>query len=104
MTVESAAHLPRLLIVDGDVGVIRLMNEVFRGLGKLFFASDGAAAIRACREKKPDLVLLDAGMPGMDGYRDGYRVCEALKADPATAAASSSSSPPMRTSIMRRRR
>ncbi|MBF0562957.1 MAG: response regulator [Alphaproteobacteria bacterium] len=73
----------KLLIVDDDVNTIRLMNDALRGEGDLFFATSGAAAIRIAHEKKPDIVLLDAEMPEMDGFE----VCRALKADPATAAA-----------------
>jgi len=73
----------RLLIVDDDLLAIRLMNEVVRGMGEVFFATDGPSALRLAREKKPDIVFLDFKMPGMDGFA----VCAALKADPATAGA-----------------
>jgi DNA-binding response OmpR family regulator len=42
-------------------------------------ARDGAEALRAVAERKPDLILLDAMMP----VRDGYDVCQTLRADPA---------------------
>jgi len=71
----------RLLIVDDDLSTIRLINEALNGLGEVYFATDGEAAFRLAREKKPDIVLLDFQMPGMDGFD----VCAALKADPATA-------------------
>jgi CheY-like chemotaxis protein len=45
-------------------------------------ARDGDAALALARRLRPDLVLLDAVMPG----RDGVAVCAALKADPVTAA------------------
>jgi diguanylate cyclase (GGDEF)-like protein len=70
-----------LLIVDDDLSMIRLLNEVVRGMGEVFFATDGPSALRLAREKHPDIVLLDFKMPGMDGFD----VCAALKADPATA-------------------
>lgn len=44
------------------------------------FASDGATALEQIRQQMPDVVILDAVMPGMSGFA----VCEALKADPAT--------------------
>jgi len=71
----------RLLIVDDDRSTIRLMNDALRGMGEIFFATDGPTAIRLAREKQPDIVLLDLQMPGMDGFD----ICAALKADPATA-------------------
>ncbi len=73
----------RLLIVDDDPSTIRLLNEALRGMGEVFFATDGPAAFRLAQEKQPDIVLLDIQMPGMDGFD----VCAALKADPATAGA-----------------
>lgn len=71
----------KLLIVDDDLDTIRLMNEVLRGMGDLFFATNGPAAIRTAHEKNPDIVLLDAEMPEVDGYE----VCKALKGDHDTA-------------------
>ncbi len=73
----------KLLIVDDDIGTIHQMNSVLRGVGDLFFSTSGLAAIRAAQEKRPDIVLLDAEMPGMNGFD----VCAALKADPETASA-----------------
>lgn len=73
-----------LLIVDDDPATIRVMNSVLKGMGDLFFATDGESAMRTAREKLPDIVLLDAEMPGMDAYE----VCAALKRDPVTAGAS----------------
>ena len=42
-------------------------------------ASDGKEGLRKIKEVKPDLVVLDIRMPGMDGFE----VCEKAKADPA---------------------
>ncbi len=73
----------KLLIVDDDPATIRLLNASVRGLGEVFFATDGPAAFRLAHEQRPDIVLLDLQLPGMDGFA----VCAALKADPATAGA-----------------
>jgi CheY-like chemotaxis protein len=48
---------------------------------RVFCVSNGAQALRKVSEVKPDVVLLDVIMP----EKNGYEVCEALKADPATA-------------------
>jgi adenylate cyclase len=45
-------------------------------------ASSGLEALQGVRDEKPDLVLLDVMMPGMTGYE----VCQALRANPHTAA------------------
>ena len=41
-------------------------------------AYDGAAALTAAKEFRPDLVLLDIGMPGMDGYQVAQRLRKEL--------------------------
>ena len=57
------------------------MGHILSGFGQLRFATSGAAALRQIRDSAPDLVLLDAEMPGMSGYQ----VCEIMKADPDLA-------------------
>ena len=68
-----------ILLVDDDSSSIRLMARILSGLGSLRFATSGPEALRLARESTPDLVLLDAEMPGMSGFQ----VLEALKAEPA---------------------
>ncbi len=68
-----------ILLVDDNPGMIRLMGNILSSMGQLRFATSGAAALQQARELPPDLVLLDAEMPGMSGYE----VCEAIKEDPA---------------------
>jgi len=68
-----------ILLVDDDPGMIQLMGRILSGLGHVHFATSGQAALQHMRAAAPDLVLLDAEMPGMDGYQ----VCAAMQADPA---------------------
>ena len=70
-----------ILLVDDDPGTIQLLGRILSDLGNLRFATSGEDALRLARESAPDLMLLDAEMPGMSGFQ----VCEALKADPALA-------------------
>jgi len=70
-----------ILIVDDDPGAIQLLGRVLGELGAVRFATSGADALRLARESVPDLILLDAEMPGMSGFE----VCKALKADPGLA-------------------
>jgi two-component system, sensor histidine kinase and response regulator len=70
----------RLLIVDDVVDNIDLLAEALADLGELQFATSGPEALRLVQHSPPALILLDIMMPGMDGYE----VCQALKADPAT--------------------
>lgn len=70
-----------LLLVDDDPGAIQLLARLLANEGQLRFASTGADALRLARQAPPDLILLDAEMPGMGGFE----VCAALKSDPALA-------------------
>jgi diguanylate cyclase (GGDEF)-like protein len=72
---------PRLLIVDDEPGTVRLMMQVLEGLGEIFFATGGQEALAMVARLHPDIVLLDAEMPGMDGFQ----VCRDIKADPDLA-------------------
>jgi len=70
-----------ILLVDDDPGAIQLLGRILSESGNLRFATSGEDALRLARESLPDLILLDAEMPGMSGFQ----VCEALKAEPALA-------------------
>ncbi len=73
--------LPDILIVDDDPGMVQALARVIRPLGRLRFATLGMDALRLMTEAPPDLVLLDAQMPGMSGFD----VLEAIKRDPLLA-------------------
>ncbi|MFW2357963.1 sensor histidine kinase [Hydrogenophaga sp.] len=73
--------LPDILIVDDDPGMVQALARVIRPLGRLRFATLGMDALRLMTEAPPDLVLLDAQMPGMSGFD----VLEAIKCDPLLA-------------------
>lgn len=70
-----------ILLVDDDAGSIQIMGRILGGLGQLRFATNGEDALRLAREAVPDLMLLDAEMPGMSGFQ----VLEAFKAEPKLA-------------------
>ena len=70
-----------ILLVDDDPGTIQLLGRILSTTGNLRFARSGAEALQMARESVPDLMLLDAQMPGMDGFE----VLKALKADPMLA-------------------
>ncbi|WP_295473388.1 diguanylate cyclase [uncultured Pseudomonas sp.] len=69
---------PSLLIVDDDISAIRVLSKVLQGLGQIRFATGGEQALRMIQEQRPDLILLDAEMPGMSGFE----VCRTVKSDP----------------------
>lgn len=68
----------RVLVVDDEPDVLLLcrVNLEFEGY-QVSTAPDGEAGLEACRELRPDVVLLDVMMPKMDGWQ----VLEAIKAD-----------------------
>ncbi len=58
----------RILIVDDQIGIRRLLTEVFREYGyQIETCSSGMKALEIMTEFKPDLVLMDVKMPGMNG-------------------------------------
>ena len=69
---------PSLLIVDDDPGIVQVLGHMLEGLGHLRFALSAVDALRLARESAPDVVLVDAEMPGMNGFE----FCSAMKADP----------------------
>lgn len=71
-----------ILVVDDTPDNIDVLSGVLRPFYKVRAALNGERALKiACGEMKPDMILLDIMMPGMDGYE----VCRKLKANPATA-------------------
>jgi CheY-like chemotaxis protein len=72
----------RILIVDDEAAVADLIEAVLVGEGyTVAIARDGVQGILLARDWKPDLVLMDVMLPGVDGTTAIRR----LKADPATA-------------------
>ena len=74
--VES--HAPkRVLIVDDNEAFIESLSMLIETLGHdVRTAYDGASALEVGAELRPDLVLMDLGMPGMNGYDAARRMRE----------------------------
>jgi len=65
----------KILVVDDDPAFIRLADRVLTKKGYLVLkASNGQEALRLLFAQKPDLVLLDVVMPGMDGWQTCHRI------------------------------
>ena len=75
----TAPVLPlRVLVVDDNVDAADAMRHVLRMDGhQVRVAYDGPGALAATAAEAPDLVLLDIGLPGMDGYAVAARMREA---------------------------
>jgi two-component system OmpR family response regulator len=71
----------RLLVVEDDPNILELLSASLRFAGfGVETARDGRAALRAARAYRPDLMVLDVMMPGLDGFdvvrrlgSEGYR-------------------------------
>lgn len=58
----------RILIVDDAMENIRILHGALQDEHEVLFALDGEKALLLAQSQRPDLILLDAVMPGMDGY------------------------------------
>jgi two-component system OmpR family response regulator len=68
----------RILIVDDDPQIRNMLAVALDRAGfRTLTASDGAGALRSARRDAPDLMVLDVGLPEMDGFE----VCRRLRAD-----------------------
>ena len=75
-------HRPIILIVDDDPDAREITSDILSTQPyELYFACNGAEALPLAHRIRPDLVLLDVMMPGMDGYE----LCRYLRNDPVTA-------------------
>jgi len=72
----EAANNRRILVVDDNVGAARMLTMLLQKLGKheVETAHDGLSAIDAFHEFEPDIILLDIGLPGVDGYEVARRI------------------------------
>ena len=69
--------LPRVMVVDDNRDSADTMGAVLKRLGaEVCVVHGGAAALEAFGEFRPAVVLLDLGMPGMDGYEVARRLRE----------------------------
>jgi serine phosphatase RsbU (regulator of sigma subunit) len=82
-TPQLAPSAQKLILVVDDTPLnIGVISGALKDSYKTKVATNGEKALAlASAEEKPDLILLDIMMPGMDGYE----VCSRLKADPATS-------------------
>ncbi|MDQ0895451.1 MtrAB system response regulator MtrA [Agromyces ramosus] len=72
---------PRVLVVDDDTALAEMIGIVLRTEGfDPVFCADGTGALAAFRDAKPDLVLLDLMLPGVDGIE----VCGRIRAESGT--------------------
>ncbi len=71
----------RIVIVEDDPNAARLLRRILQARGNynIFEANDGLSGLKLIRQEKPDLILLDLMLPGIDGFG----ILDRLKADDA---------------------
>ena len=69
-----------LYVEDNDDNIYMLQNRLTRQGFDVLIARDGASGVDIARSERPDLILMDLGLPVLDGWEAARR----LKADPAT--------------------
>jgi two-component system response regulator VicR len=70
----------RVLVVDDEKGVRRLVCQILRHDYTILEAQDGEEAVNMAHSQEPDLIIMDMMMPKMDGLT----ACRAIKQDQAT--------------------
>jgi diguanylate cyclase (GGDEF)-like protein len=78
MSPADEAERARILVVDDRLSNVQILVGILKHDYDVYFAASGEKALDILASRRPDLVLLDVMMPGMDGFE----VCSRLKADP----------------------
>jgi CheY-like chemotaxis protein len=72
----------KILMVDDDQRLLRVVSMYLAMEGyEIISAPDGEAGLREAQQQRPDLIIMDVMMPGMDGIT----ACTRLRTDPKTA-------------------
>lgn len=76
---RPARERPLVLVVDDDKPTLELLRDILASRKiEAVIATSGFEGLKLAQERRPDLVILDVMMPGLDGYR----TCAFLKEDP----------------------
>jgi CheY-like chemotaxis protein len=75
--------IARILVVDDDPYIVDVVSTSLRLLGEyeVLVATNGSEGLILCSQEHPDALVIDVGMP----YMDGFQVVRALRGDPETA-------------------
>lgn len=78
---DSYGMQPSVLVIEDSASVRRLIDVCLRPLGaEMRFAEDGLIGLEAARTAVPDAIILDIGLPGLDGWE----VLSQLRSEPDT--------------------
>jgi DNA-binding response OmpR family regulator len=74
--IDRSMQDQKVLVIDDDAELIELLRRIFARTGaQVLGACDGREGLRQFSQHRPDLVVLDIMMPGMDGWE----VCRSLR-------------------------
>jgi CheY-like chemotaxis protein len=74
-TPDSPASRPLVLVVDDNPDLLSTLEMLITALGgNAMLAATGMAALALARQRPPDIVLLDIGLPDIDGYEVARRL------------------------------
>jgi two-component system alkaline phosphatase synthesis response regulator PhoP len=72
----------KILVIEDDPATLRLIDYSLRHEGyQVLTALNGLEGLRKVHDEKPDLLVLDVMLPGMDGFE----ICHSLRSEPDTA-------------------
>jgi signal transduction histidine kinase/ActR/RegA family two-component response regulator len=84
---EQSATPRRVLVVDDNQDIVEMLASVLSDWGhEVESAGEGPRALELARDFRPELVILDIGLPGMDGYELARRLREELGEAPCMVA------------------
>jgi PAS domain S-box-containing protein len=82
---DPAFEAASLLLVEDDLDLARVMTTALQNRGiRVFHAAGGNQAVQFCRQHQPSLIVLDVGLPDMDGFAvvNSLRAIESLESVP----------------------
>ncbi len=77
------SNKPKVLVIDDDTYIVEVVSTALSLLGdfEIYTAENGADGLEINENVHPDVIVIDVGMP----YIDGYQVVRALRGDPQSA-------------------
>ena len=82
MAVGQKTKVTKMLVVDDEPQITEIVEAFLVNAGhEVHISNDGKLAIQKAKEVRPDIILLDIMMPGIDGYS----ICNEIKSDPGLA-------------------